>query len=523
MTFNKSATVFAVLFNLCFGAPVRSEADDAAQAVWPTSGWQTSTPEEQGMDSVELAKLVDAVGARRQDSLLIIRHGRIVAEAYYAPFKAGIRHDLRSITKSVIGTLTGIEVQNGFLSGVDDRIADLFFDKQIENLDDRKREMTVQNLLDMTSGIRWQEEFHTPDETIAQMYKAPDRTKFVLDQPMSVRPGLMFYYSGGNPYVLSALITRETFKSAYDFARYQLFQPLGISNVRWGRADAQGVTDGESGLFLEPRDMAKLGYLYLHNGLWNGSQIIPSWWVDRIKEGKVEATDGFHYANLWWSLPEKHAFMARGRHSQIILVLPDLDVVAVMTGVMWDDEYFSTSELIDSIQSAAKSEAPLPSNPEGDAALAASIARAATEQPDPVSAPPETAKAISGRTYEFADNALHVKTLTLRLTEPRPSWEYTIENSRDHTMDRVAGLIGLDGKYRESPPASHGIDAVKGHWINNNTLQVDRRILGHGETELWRLSFDGDEINAYYENTDGFKGEIHGRALAADGGWREAP
>jgi CubicO group peptidase (beta-lactamase class C family) len=487
-----------------------SNAQGASETAWPTKGWRTSAPEQQGLDSAELAKLVDAVGARRQDSLLLIRHGRIVAEAYYAPFEAGIRHDLRSVTKSVIGTLTAIEIQDGFLDGVDDRVVDLFSDKQIANVDDLKKEMTVQNLLDMTSGLQWKEENYTSDESIMRMYQAPDRASFVLDQPMSDPPGAKFYYNGGNPYLLSALLTKETFKSAYDFAKYQLFQPLGISNVRWGRVDAQGVTDGESGLFLEPRDMAKIGYLYLRHGLWEDKQIIPSWWVDRVQEGKVEASYGFHYANLWWSLPKRRAYMARGRHSQLILVLPDLDIVAVMTGVMWDDEYYSVGKLIDAISRSVKSDQALPPNPEAETALAASISRAATEPPRLMPEPPETARAISGRTYEFSGNVLRVKTLILRLLEPRPSWEYTIDNGKEQPIARFAGLIGLDGAFRKSPLASYGIDAVKGRWIDDDTLEVERRILGHGETQIWVLRFDGKKIDVRFEDTDGFKTELHG-------------
>jgi CubicO group peptidase (beta-lactamase class C family) len=86
--------------------------------------------------------------------------------------------------------------------------------------------------------------------------------------------------------------------------------------------------------------MAKVGYLYLHQGSWDGERIMPSSWVDRIRQGPVTATEGYHYANFWWSLPDRGAFMARGRHSQIILVLPNLDVVAVLTGVLRDDEDF---------------------------------------------------------------------------------------------------------------------------------------------------------------------------------------
>ena len=239
---------------------------------WPTASWQTSTPEEQGMSSGTLSDLINTVGTRMQDSLLIVRHGRIVAEAYYAPYRSGIPHDLRSVTKSIIGTLTAIEVSSGVLDGTNDRVLGLFADKQIANVDDNKKAMTVRNLLDMTSGIAWQEQHYTPDETIMRMYDAPDRTAFVLDQPMADPPGSKFYYNSGNPYVLSAIITRKTGKNADDYAKQKLFAPLGISTAQWTKPDPQGVTDGEAGLSLEPRDMLKIGYLYLHEGMWMGSR-----------------------------------------------------------------------------------------------------------------------------------------------------------------------------------------------------------------------------------------------------------
>ena len=311
-------------------------------------------------------------------------------------------------------------------------------------------------MLDMTSGIAWEEQAYTPDETIIRMYQSPDRTEFVLSQPMSDPPGARFYYNGGNPYVLSALITKKAGRDALDFARDELFKPLGISSVRWGEADAQGVTDGESGLYLAPHDMAKLGYLYLHQGSWDGQQIIPSSWVDRVRDGPVTATDGYHYANLWWSLPDRGAFMARGRHSQIILVLPKLDVVAVITGAL-KDGYVPTTDLIDGIAAAIKSDASLPSNSAGQSLLAASIQKAATELASPVGPTPELAKTISGKSYRLQDNDLHAKTFSLNLVDPNPSWEYMVATERlDRPTVRFAGPIGLDGLFqrRRRPMAS---------------------------------------------------------------------
>src|SRR3984957_5630402 len=299
----------------CLLAPVGFAADgEPGETSWPTKAWPVSTPEEQGMQSGALARLVEAVGAYPQDSLLIVRHGKIVLDAYYAPYQPNITHDLRSMTKSVVSTLTAIEIKNGQLDSVDHPVIDLFSDKPIQNIDENKKAMTVQHLLDMTSGIDWTEKSYTPDEAVMRMYQAPDRTAFVLNQPMSSAPGAKFYYNSGNPYVLSALITRKTGQNAWDFAKKELFGPLGITSSKWGAVDAQGVTDGEAGLSLAPHDMARFGYLYLHNGMWEDKQIIPSSWVDRARMGKVPATYGFHYANLWWSLPEKGAYMAFGRH-----------------------------------------------------------------------------------------------------------------------------------------------------------------------------------------------------------------
>jgi CubicO group peptidase (beta-lactamase class C family) len=460
---------------------------------WPTKAWQVSTPEEQGMDSASLARLIEAVGGYKQDSLMIISH------------------DLRSVTKSIVSTLTAIELQHGLLDSVDHPILDLFSDKNISNIDDNKRAITVQSLLDMTSGIDWKEKAYTPDETVMRMYESPDRTEFVLSQPMSNPPGTKFYYNSGNPYVLSALITRKTGQSAFEFAKQELFGPLGITSARWGRVDAQGVTDGEAGLSLAPHDMARIGYLYLHDGIWDGKQIIPSSWVDRAKQGRISASSGFHYANLWWSLPEKGAYMARGRHSQLILVLPKLDIVAVMTGTLPDGEFYSTSRLIDDISNAVKSETPLPPDPIATALLSASIRQAATERPSAVGGTPELAKAISGKTFRLDANVLRVKTFSLDFFDSDSSWVITTATGNpDRPTERFSGPMGLDGIFRKSPPAAYGINAAKGRWLNEHTFAVERRILGHSETQTWTLTFDGNQVKVAFGNTDGTKAELHG-------------
>ena len=137
------------LFAACNAHARAPGGQDSQAGPWPTESWQVSTPEEQGMDSASLARLIETVGTYKQDSIMIVRHGRVVADAYFAPYVAGISHDLRSITKSVVGTLTAIQLQKSMLDSVDHPVIDLFSGTQIQNVDDRKRAMTVQSLLDI--------------------------------------------------------------------------------------------------------------------------------------------------------------------------------------------------------------------------------------------------------------------------------------------------------------------------------------------------------------------------------------
>jgi CubicO group peptidase (beta-lactamase class C family) len=154
MYLRKSTTAGLLAAFLCIVASGASffapDEQGSSETPWPTKAWQTSTPEEQGLDSGSLARLIETVGTYKQDSLIIIRHGKIVAEAYYAPYVPGISHDLRSVTKSVVSTLTAIELQHGILDSVDLPILDLLSDKRVLNVDESKKAITIQHLLDMT-------------------------------------------------------------------------------------------------------------------------------------------------------------------------------------------------------------------------------------------------------------------------------------------------------------------------------------------------------------------------------------
>jgi len=162
------------------------------------------------MSSERLARLVDFGALNDMDSLLVTRHGRIVLEATYAPFRAGLKHHVYSATKSVTSTLVGMALGDGLLDSTDRRIVDFFPDRTIANLDDAKKAITVQHLLDMTSGLAWQEGLGASIDSPIAMARSPDWQQFVLDQPMATAPGTRFYYSSGNSHLLSAILSKVT-------------------------------------------------------------------------------------------------------------------------------------------------------------------------------------------------------------------------------------------------------------------------------------------------------------------------
>jgi CubicO group peptidase (beta-lactamase class C family) len=499
----KQRFVFSVVLSaLLAAANVESaRAQNADPPVWPTKEWQTSTPEEQGMDSAALAGLVAYGASHDFDSLIVVRHGRIVTEAYYAPYTGDLQHEIFSSTKAVIGTLVGIMHQDGLLDRLDHPMLDFFSDRRVANVDDRKKAITVQNLLNMTSGLDWQQGFEGEEEiTPHEMDRSSNWTQFILDRPMAHAPGEIFYYSNGNPDLVSAIITRLTGKLAEDYARERLFEPLGIANWHWQR-EPEGLTIGDGMLAMLPRDMAKIGYLYLRHGQWEGKQLLLPGWADVLNHTLVNMHASFDpnlsYSNFMWVFPDKHAFMANGLHGQLITVFPDLDVVAVTTA----RERVRFNALIDGVTAAVKSEAALPPNPDAAELLANAIKDAAVEKPSAVGPTPELASAISGKPYKFPDNELGLKSLSLFLTGPNPRIQYELSlRYPPNASVTYEAPIGLDGLFRRGSPTLNGVNpghipALKGAWLNGQTFEIDSEDLGQGRKTRYRFSFDGAKLH----------------------------
>ena len=335
---------------------------------WPTKGWTESTPAAEGIDAKGLDSLDAAFSAGTfgyVDGMLVIRHGAVVYEKtydhakdyerlfagkgapgiynYYDPgwhpyYHRGPLHTMQSVSKSVTSALIGIAIGRGEIPGVDAKVMPYFAAYPVP-ADSRRDRLTLADVLTMRTGIRWDEEtadYTDPANNCAAMEGSADWIRYVLDQPMAAEPGKKFVYNSGATELLSYLIWKTTGKPADDYAKEHLFAPLGIG-FYWKRTP-KGLADTEGGLYLTARDLAKFGYLYLKDGVWDGKRILPEGWTKASTSTLTTTNEkGIGYGYQWWTLQptgaaSRGAFLAWGYGGQLLIVVPELDLIAVFTG-----------------------------------------------------------------------------------------------------------------------------------------------------------------------------------------------
>jgi CubicO group peptidase (beta-lactamase class C family) len=320
----------------------------------PPGGWATATPGEHGLDAGRLRSLAEAIDAGRDypdlHSLLVIRNGRLVFEEYFHGHRADRLHTQQSVSKSFTSALIGIAIARGEILSVNERVLDFFPGRDIENLDERKRAMRLKDLLTMRSGTDYHERgSSSPHDELNRLSYGWDR--FVLNRPMVRQPGSYFQYDSGGVILMSSLLEARTGMHADGYAATHLFGPLGIRRWNWFR-NREGHPHTGGGLDLRPRDMARFGQLYLQNGSWNGRQVVPRDWIEASTRRHVvfdpPRSDGaVGYGYLWWILPpdpagvgEQDIYAAMGFRAQYIFVVPEHDMVVVVTGGTrsWADE-----------------------------------------------------------------------------------------------------------------------------------------------------------------------------------------
>lgn len=392
---------YLLLFLACFTGfiqPVRAASPElTSQEAQAVISLPRSTPEQQGIATAAIEAFVREAQATVHDmhSFMVVRHGRVVAEGWWAPYAAERPHMLYSLSKSFTSTAVGLAVSEGRFS-LDDKVVSFFPDKAPAQMSDNLKAMRVRDLLAMAAG-------HAKDTTQAIM-KAEDGdwARVFLSLPVEFKPGTHFVYNSGATYMLSAIVQRKTGQTVLEYLKPRLFEPLGIADPTWETCP-KGINTGGWGLKLRTEEIARFGRLYLNKGVWNGRRILPEGWVEEATTAHSDNSANKDpdwkqgYCYQFWRC-RYGAFRGDGACGQFCVALPKQEAVVVMTSGC--GKLQGELELVWKHLLPAMKDAPLPPDEAANKRLKKTLAglTLAPVKGEPAS---EMAARVTGKTFRF--------------------------------------------------------------------------------------------------------------------------
>ncbi|WBW96756.1 serine hydrolase domain-containing protein [Oceanirhabdus sp. W0125-5] len=302
--------------------------------------WENSSPEDQDMDSHMIREAIKFIEEKNKNihSILIVKDGSILTDKSFNPDKKDKPHDIYSCSKSIVSTLIGIAIDEGLIDSINNKVLDFFPEVIIHKEDINKKEITIENLLTMTTGLKWND-YKDYDE----LWESENPIEYFFGHPLISEPGTKFCYCSGVPHILQFILEKVTGEDIFTYAKKKLFEPLGIKEVYWPEDD-NGM---KAGIMLSPINMAKFGYLFLKEGKWGENQIVSSEWVKKSTmkhietplESNMVTNFGSGYGYQWW-MNHFGGFHANGFGGQYIFVVPKLDLVVVFTGSIYGDDFY---------------------------------------------------------------------------------------------------------------------------------------------------------------------------------------
>ena len=482
----------AALLGLC--ALPLSAAERPTDAALPRSA-----PEQQGISSSAILGFVEAADTEidAMHSFMLVRHGHVVAEGWWAPYDAKTSHVLYSLSKSFTSTAVGLAIAEGKLS-LDDEVLKMFPEDAPAEPSANLRAMRVRDLLRMSAGHQTEAPVWSHDAASP----APDVpwTKTFLAQPVPFKPGTHFLYNSPGTYMLSAMVTKVTGASVLDYLRPRLFDPLGFESPTWV-ASPQGVSAGAWGLFARTEEIARFGQLYLQHGMWNGRQLVPAAWVAeatarQTSNGSSPASDwdqGYGY-QFWRSRHD--SFRGDGAFGQYCLVLPAQDAVVVITSGVHDMQ--RVMNLVwDKLLPAMKAEA-VPEDASGSERLKTKLAGLTLRVVAGTPTAPR-AKDVSRKWYEFPENDRGVQAVALDLAPASPALLVRTASGETRTAIGLGSWARsrdgfANGLERVLSVPAHPLVAASGAWTAPDTFTV--KIAAY-ETPFYStltLRFDADRL-----------------------------
>ncbi len=426
------------------GAVVVCGFSSSVEAV-ESKGLPRSPPEAQGVRSDKILAFLDAVAASQHEfhSLMVLRHGHVIAEGWWKPYRPESPQMLYSLSKSFTSTAIGLAVAEGRLS-VEDKVLKFFPDKAPDSVSEHLAALRVRDLLSMSVG-------HAEDST-GTLWGKDDWVKQFLSLPIKNPPGSVFSYNSGATFMCSAIVQKVTAHNVNDYLGPRLFEPLGIEKVSW-EVCPQGINTGGWGLKLPTEALAKFGQLYLQKGMWNGQQILSPAWVEEATSFKIQqpAPDldkarrdsDWHQGYCYQFWRSRHnAYRGDGAFGQYTVVLPEKDAVVVITSE--SSSMQGEMNLIWDYLLPAMTDEAQPSTPKDWRALKERLAS--------LEVPPVKGQGTSPRKSTISNRAYLVDTNDHRIETCR--WTF----DRDKVRFTLSDSQGL-----------HNIDCGLGHWKDGET------------------------------------------------------
>jgi CubicO group peptidase (beta-lactamase class C family) len=451
-----------------------------------SADWKLSTPEEQGMDSAYIAKMLNEIQRDQNGihSVLIVKNGYLVTEAYMDPFDKNTLHDLFSASKSITSATVGIALDEKHIS-INQNVVDIFPDLKIDNPSENKSSMTIKDLLTMSTGHR--------ADTTANVIASGDWTQTFLDLDVPQKPGTEFVYNSGATYMLSAIIRKVTGENTLDYACKKIFEPLGITDAQW-EASPDGTSSGGWGLYMTPRDMAVFGYLYLNEGAWQGKQLIPREWIKESTRKQIgTGPGGSGYGYQWWLNPFG-GYRADGYGGQYIFVMPKLDMVAVFTaGLNFTGKYPPMELMSKFIIPAVKADKAIKPNPKANDELQGLISELGNPKSKKVTLP-EYTRNISGKSYEIDANNYGIQSINISFDTKKVCKMTLVQNGVQHELN-----VGTDGAYIRNKAQNLGTFVLypgyteiglKGYWEGSKKFVLDWQYIGEPYKEKYDIEFN---------------------------------
>jgi CubicO group peptidase (beta-lactamase class C family) len=348
------AALALVVFSTACSSRVTNPGDttavtDDGLAYFPGTTWRTANPRDVAMNEAPLNTLATRIRngqIAELNGLVVVRRGYVVMEQYANGSSATHVHEMQSVTKSITSLLLGIAIDNGRIAGVDSKALGFFPEyTDFQNMTQAKRDVTLHQLLTMTSGLNFYEDPYPGSPLQRLNDSGGDWLRIIFDQPMNATPGERWQYNSGGVIALGGVIYNATGTVADEYARQHLFEPIGIRTSYWFKGSPNGLPHMGGGLGLRASDLARIGYLVLRKGKWGDTQIVSESWLRESTGHHVRAprTFGSHstdYGYLWWLLPldnraggtwDTDIITASGAKGQWLFIVPKYDLVVAAT------------------------------------------------------------------------------------------------------------------------------------------------------------------------------------------------